>query len=90
MLRSSRSDEAPLVAQLAALREHAKGEARVRLTAENRALADAIEQADASRPQPAVADSTPRDLWTRERLERILGFGATSPSGGFGGSSRGA
>jgi hypothetical protein len=28
------------------------------------------------------------DLWVQQKLERVLGFGATSPAEGFGGSSR--
>ena len=90
MLRSSRSDETPLIAKLAELRERAGNGEAAQLTAPERELASAIEHADASEPQPAVSKTATRDLWNRQRLERLLGFGATSPTGGFGGSSRGS
>lgn len=88
MLRSSRGDDAPLLTQLADFRQRADAADASELTSEQRDLAAAINQADAAQP-PAIASSDKvADVSTRQRLERILGFGATSPSGGFGGSSR--
>ena len=87
-LRSSRGDDLPLIAKLADLRERSREPESAPLNESERELADALDAAEASLPQPSVAQSDARDPWTRQRLERILGFGATSPTGGFGGSSR--
>ena len=88
MLRSARQENESLTAQLADLRERvALGDDSAPLTAEERELATEVAQADASAPTSSENANAPV-AWTRQRLERILGFGATSPTGGFGGSSR--
>lgn len=54
------------------------------LNESERALAQVIEEASGgTRPS-----SPKRDLWAQHRLEQVLGFGNSSLSGGFGGSSR--
>jgi hypothetical protein len=88
MLRSSRSDDSPLVTQLSDVRERARDETSA-VTREERELASTLDRTDASLPtQPNVEQSGIGSVWNRGRLERILGYGATSPAGGFGGSSR--
>lgn len=89
MLRHSRRDDAPLVTQLAEVRERAAAEEPpVSLPAEEQELARAVQQVEATMTTPDTARANATELWKRQRLERILGFGATSPDEGFGGSSR--
>ncbi|MDQ6621900.1 MAG: DUF4912 domain-containing protein [Verrucomicrobiota bacterium] len=87
MLRSTRRNDAPLISQLADLRGRARGEDAVELSGGERELARVVEATEAALPVPNSTDATASPAWRRNRLERILGFGATSPSGGFGGSS---
>ncbi|MGI8438194.1 MAG: DUF4912 domain-containing protein [Chthoniobacterales bacterium] len=54
------------------------------LNESERALAEVIKEA-AGRTRPS---SPARDLWAQHRLEQVSGFGNSSLSGGFGGSSR--
>ena len=87
MLRTSRREDAPLIAKLADLRERAgSGETNAQLTSEERELARAVDEAEAASPHSAGPESL--DVHRRRRLERILGFGGTSPSEGFGGNRR--
>ncbi len=90
MLRSSRPEDAPLITKLADVRERARRDGAEMLAPKERELADAVRQAEASQPPPSAAEPNARNIWSRGRLERILGFGATSPSDGFGGSSHGS
>jgi hypothetical protein len=86
-LRSARREDVPFLAQLVDLRQRA-GSAD--LTASERELSRAVSEAEAAAPTGPGSSKLPSaDIWKRQRLERILGFGATSPSGGFGASSRG-
>jgi hypothetical protein len=88
MLRSSRPDDPPLVTQLSELRERTRDDSSS-ATAQERDLAETLDHVDGSLPpQQPVDQSRVASIWSRGRLERILGFGATSPSAGFGGSSR--
>jgi hypothetical protein len=59
------------------------------LTAEERAILRAmnLSLADVAAARSAYLDSTNREA-LRKRMEAILGFGSSSPVGGFGGSSR--
>jgi hypothetical protein len=87
MLRSSRSDNAPLVTQLAEFRDSTRSDDTAPLTPQERELAGTLDRAEAASPQQSVPEpSRVADVWNRGRFERILGFGATSPSSGFGGS----
>lgn len=88
-LRSARGEDAPLIAKLADLRQRAASSQPNDLTPQEGEVARAIHEAEVVAPTAAVSRHAASDLWNRQRLERILGFGATSPSGGFGGSSRG-
>lgn len=71
-----------LTGRLSQLRQRA-------ITAEQRDILRAIDEAAALQPLPATEDSTAPNLWEHHQLERIFGFGNSSLNGGFGGSSRG-
>lgn len=58
------------------------------LTAQQRDLVFAIEEAAARQPAPQPRSTATPDLWAHHRLERIFGFGNSSLGQGFGGSSR--
>ncbi len=84
LLRISKQENQSLTAMLTDLRQRVNTpESGFSLNEEQRALADILRSAEVTprQPQPPMA-------WTQQRLERVLGFGNTSPSGGFGGSSR--
>ena len=86
LLRVSKQEKESLMTLLGELRQQAKApEADSRLTPQQRELAQVLESA--ATPAPAVGPAA-GVTWSRQRLERVLGFGATSPSEGFGGSSR--
>ncbi|HEY0370065.1 MAG TPA: DUF4912 domain-containing protein, partial [Chthoniobacterales bacterium] len=82
MLRESRTDERPLVVQLTESRERARSGAAV--PAQELDLNKTVHELEATTVTPAA--NAP-EIWRRERLERILGFGATSPAEGFRGGS---
>jgi hypothetical protein len=86
LLRISKQENESLTTMLASLRERATtGEQQSSLTAPQRELAQVIETVAQSAQQTTGA-RTPG--WTQQKLERILGLGpATSPSGGFSGTS---
>ncbi|MDQ2918785.1 MAG: DUF4912 domain-containing protein [Verrucomicrobiota bacterium] len=84
LLRVSKQENQSLTAMLADLRQRATTrETGQPLRQEQRDLAEILQQAETI-PRP------PRQsmAWTQQRLERVLGFGNSSPSGGFGGSSK--
>ncbi|MFL6542207.1 MAG: DUF4912 domain-containing protein [Chthoniobacterales bacterium] len=89
MLRHSRGDDAPLVTQLAQLRARAAAEeTSASLPVEERELARVVQEVEAKMSTPDSARANAAEIWKRQRLERVLGFGATSPDEGFGGSIR--
>ncbi len=84
LLRVSKQENQSLTSMLADLRQRATTpETGRQLNEEQRDLADILRRAEASPRLPRQPMA-----WTQQRLERVLGFGNTSPSGGFGGSSR--
>jgi len=87
-LRISKEENESLTSMLADLRERAaSSEKNAELTAGEREIARAMEEAAPTVPaQPHVPGAS--DFWTQRRIERILGLGGSSPSGGFDGSSR--
>ena len=88
LLEVTQQENATLTAMLANLSERVNAAVeQAELTAEQRELARALEAARSGAEASAAARrSSPR---VQRKLERILGFGGTSPSSGFGGSSRG-
>ena len=83
LLEVTQQENATLTAMLADLSERMN---YAELTAEQRELARALEAArSGAKASAAARRSSPR---VQRKLERILGFGGTSPSSGFGGSSR--
>ncbi|MEO5720145.1 MAG: DUF4912 domain-containing protein [Chthoniobacterales bacterium] len=60
------------------------------MSAQQREIIRAIEEAAARHPAPPIPSTPTPDLWAHHRLERIFGFGNSSLNDGFGGSSRGA
>ncbi|MGZ5002641.1 MAG: DUF4912 domain-containing protein [Chthoniobacterales bacterium] len=82
LLRISKQENESLTAMLADLRERAQSP-ESRLSEEQRDLAQILENADSGPRTPSRSTG-----WTQQRLEGILGFGNSSPTGGFGGSSR--
>ena len=86
--RASRDDTAPITQILSDLRErvHAPDDTKP-VTAEEREIVQALETAAAS-PATATIKSPQPDLWARMEADRVLGFGGTSPTSGFGASSR--
>ena len=88
LLQVTQQENATLTAMLADLSERVTSAERTGLTPEQRELARVVETvrstADTSGATPA------RNPRVQQKLERILGFGSSSPTGGFGNSSRGA
>jgi hypothetical protein len=82
LLRVSKRENESLTAMLADLRTRAS-DPQNRLSDQERDLAQILQDADSG---PRSADQSRG--WTQQRLERILGFGGSSPAGAFGGSSR--
>jgi hypothetical protein len=90
MLRIAKRDSGSLTEMLQELREQVEAADESQpLSNEQREIASALEAAGAFEvPQNGT---TPPDLWVQQKLERVLGFGGTSPAegfGGLGGSSR--
>lgn len=84
LLRISKQENESLTAMLADLRQRAQSsQSSAQLSDEQRDLAQILESAGSASRSPARPSA-----WTQQRLERVLGFGSTSPAGGFGGSSR--
>lgn len=77
-----------LTEQLADLRTRAAAEGD--FTVAQRELVDTLDEAVAKAPPITLASQSPRQLWTQESLQQILGFSPSSPAGGFSGSSRSA
>ena len=88
LLQVTQQENATLTAMLADLCERVTSAEHASLTSEQRELARVVETArSATDTSAATRSSNPR---LQRKLERILGFGsAASPTGGFGGSSRG-
>jgi hypothetical protein len=79
----------PLTTKLSDLR--ARADKRVGdFSAAQYELVASIDEVIAQSP-PRPPEAPPASVrWTHDRLVRVLGFGPTSPNGGFAGSSRGA
>ena len=89
LLRISKQESASLTGMLSDLRERASSiAAGDSLTSQQRELAEVIEGVAAT--SSAALDDRKAQTWSRQKLERILGFGSgpSSPANGFGGSSR--
>jgi hypothetical protein len=82
------SNDGALTESIAQLQERASDDEES-LTAEEREILRAmnISLSDVSAARRAYLDSDSRET-LRKKLEAILGFGSSSPAGGFGGSSR--
>ncbi len=87
VLRVPKQEGESLTEMLADLRARAASEKRTELNAGQRELVDTIDELIAHAPAAAPAPATLAALWTRERLEQILGFRSSSPQG-LGGSSQ--
>ncbi len=88
LLRVSKQESESLTTMLAALRERAGSDSAGDFHAGQRELVETIDELIAHAP-PAVAESADTAaIWTRERLERVLGFSLSSTQGGLGGSSQ--
>ena len=71
------------------MRERAAAEeTSMSLPVEEQELARVVQKVEAKMSTPDSARANAAEIWKRQRLERVLGFGATSPDEGFGGSSR--
>ncbi|MGI9086411.1 MAG: DUF4912 domain-containing protein [Chthoniobacterales bacterium] len=85
LLEATQEENATLTTMLSGLRARvASAETNPAVTPEQRELARAVEHIAAMAP----AADTSADPRLQRKLERIIGFNPTSPSGGFGGSSR--
>jgi hypothetical protein len=83
MLRIAKQDAGSLTEMLGTLREEVQSpDESATSPDERRELARVLESAGAF-DVPPNAPSGP-DLWIQQKLERVLGFGGTSPSDGFG------
>lgn len=90
-LRASKQENETLTAMLRDLRERAASpEATGELTVEQRELARVLDTAHFVIPDADLQPGEPVGIWTQRRFARVLGFGPSSPDGGFGGSSRSA
>jgi hypothetical protein len=87
--RASQHESATITQMLADLRGRVQSpETTARVSSEEREIARALDNAAGSTPQVQPAKEPQPDLWARIEADRVLGFGATSPKSGFGGSSR--
>jgi hypothetical protein len=57
------------------------------ISSEEREIARALDQAAINAPEPQAKQPAMPDLSARMEADRVLGLGATSPRGGFGGNS---
>lgn len=91
VLGLAKHDNESLTDMLGRIREGANStEEAGTFTAEQQEVVRAIDEALAASPPPARRESRVADAGVQQHLERILGVGnpgATSPAGGFGGSS---
>jgi hypothetical protein len=86
--RVTHHESASLTQMLAHLRERvASADEASAITSDEREIARALDHASSDGPQPAAKQRATPDLWARMEADRVLGFGATSPRGGFGGNS---
>lgn len=88
LLRISKQENESLLSMLANLRGRAASPGDAQLNAGEREVAEAMHLADADPAEREKTATGSPDFWTQEKLERILGFGTSSPTEGFGGSSR--
>lgn len=92
VLRVSKHESASLTEKLSELRERAAaGHRDGKITPDEQEIVRAIDHALATTPAPSAPARHIADASTEEHLERILGIrpdGGSSPTGGFGGSSR--
>jgi hypothetical protein len=86
--RVSHHESASLTQMLADLRERiASAHETAAISADEREIARALDEAAVNAPPPQLPKQAPPDLWARIEADRVLGFGATSPRSGFGGNS---
>ncbi len=86
--RSVEENGHSLTETLSDLRQRA-AQVSATFTAQQREVIQAVEEAAARSPAPALEDAAGKpDLWAQHSLEKIFGFGNSSLSDGFGGSSR--
>ena len=92
LFRVSHHESASLTQMLADLRERvaAADDETSTISSEEREIARALDNAAPRKAEPEWRRQAMPDLWARVEADRVLGFGATSPRGGFGGSSRSA
>jgi len=91
LLRISKQENESLLGMLAELRERAAlASERARLSAEEGELVHALTAAEVQASSSERTQEASGHVWSRKKIERILGFGNSSPQGGFGGSSRGS
>lgn len=89
LLQVTKRENETLTSMLANLRERVTSpEARENLPPQQAELARVVETLRP--PGDTTAASRPPEPRLQQKLERILGFGGSSPTGGFGGSSRSA
>lgn len=87
--RSVQEKDHSLTETLNDLRQRA-AQVSATFTAQQREVIQAVEEAAARAPAPAPSAAAGKpDLWAEHSLERIFGFGNSSLSDGFGGSSGG-
>lgn len=84
LLQTTQAENANLTAMLADLRARVQtAETPNNITSAQRELARTVEHVASTTPFAR----TPADPRLQRKLERVLGFGSSSPSGGFGGPS---
>lgn len=87
--RAAEEENNSLTGMLSRLRLRAAGaQTSEALTAQQRDVVRALEEATTRDRAKGRSGSASPDLWVRHRLEKIFGFGNSSLSGGFGGGSR--
>lgn len=84
----SPQESGSLTAMLAALRERAASDSAGDFHTEERKLVETIDDLIAHAPPAAGEFAHVAELWRPERLERMLGFGSSSPLADRGGGSR--
>lgn len=86
-IRVAKHESRSLTSMLADLRARASPEQSETFTPDEHEFVRAMNAASAT-PRHLPDNTGTPDLWVGQNLERVLGFGATSPASGFGGSSR--
>lgn len=87
LLRVPKQESESLTTMLAGLRKRDESHSAVGLNFGQHEMAETIDELVAHTPPAAAEEEAAAALWTRERLDRLVGFRSSSPPGGVSGGS---